>query len=341
MDYSIQAKFLISAVKLTLFFRVFLVAIILVTRPSVVISQPLLPLSVNPLARRESLFVSIGVDPASPELRYQELDYLLEGSRRSDVGDVKPIYISFADPLQYFGVKSVYIHLGTLYISVSIISKEITYPFHIISHRLRAPNPHMSKPTNRRLLSNRARRPARHVVPAPRRERVEDAAHLVLLERVRGRELLVDGDLGEVDAGPAADEHQAPDYRGVPRELLVLGARLLVGAPHDRRVRREELERLRIAPFGRRQLPDLLYFRPQQARRVRRHEDCLRVRGRELGPRWGRPRLEEEGRALRRGVHDVPRVQREVLPLVVDRADLVRVRVAVVFGIGRHCVVCP
>ena len=65
-----------------------------------VISEPLLPLSVNSLAERKALLAtSLGIDSASPELGDQEFNHLLEGSRRSNVSDVETVQVCFAGPL--------------------------------------------------------------------------------------------------------------------------------------------------------------------------------------------------------------------------------------------------
>jgi len=74
---------------------------------------------------------------------------------------------------------------------------------------------------------------------------------------------------------------------------------------------------------------------------MRGHENTLGVAGGKRRTGGGRTGLEEERGALGGGVYDVPGVEVEVFTVVVDGADLVRVRVAVVGGIGRYGVVCP
>lgn len=84
----------------TLLFRVFLITIVLISRPRMIVSKPTLTLSVDSLTRRKSLVVGLGIYPASPEFRNQKFGHLLEGPWRCNVADVEPINIGFADPLQ-------------------------------------------------------------------------------------------------------------------------------------------------------------------------------------------------------------------------------------------------
>lgn len=84
-----------------LLFRVFLVTIVLVSRPRMVVPESTLAFPVDSLTSRKALIIGLGIYSPSPEFRNQQLGDLLEGSWRCDVADVEPVYICFADPLKH------------------------------------------------------------------------------------------------------------------------------------------------------------------------------------------------------------------------------------------------
>lgn len=197
-----------------------------------VVTQSALPLAVDPLPRRQALagVFQLGVYAPTPQLGDEQLDDVLERPRRRDVADVEPVEVGLPDPAH-----------------------------HVVGNGVRTPYAHGPEAANGRLLGDDPRRPLGHLL-ARRREGVEHAADLVRLGRVRRRDLLVDRDLGQVDARPPADQDQPADRRRVLLELLILGLRLLVGAAEDGRVGPEELDGPGVAALRLGELSDFMYF---------------------------------------------------------------------------------
>lgn len=83
-------------------------------------------------------------------------------------------------------------------------------------------------------------------------------------QRVRGRDILVQWDLGDVDTRPAAEENKTTNDRSVFGEFLVFGRCFFVSWRDNRREGREELDGLRITALFCGQTANVAYFRPQQ-----------------------------------------------------------------------------
>ena len=241
-------------------------------------------------------------DAPPSQLRNQQGDDIPERLWNASVAQIEPIHIRNLDP-----------------------------PFQLIRHRRRAAHQLGAIPAQDEPLRDSLLVP-RHPIRRRRRPMVHHAPHSGR-RPVAEPEILLVGILAEIEARPPPKQSQRALSIPVRRELLVLLPRRLVALSDDDQQARDDLDVLRIPSQPGRFLPDALDGGTHQFRGMPVQEDGLCVRGSEVAARRRRARLEEERRALGRGLAEMRARHREVFPLVVDLPHS--------FGVGVCAVAAP